>query len=158
MELSEIQDLIKRVVRGCVRNEDWREDCNQEAWVGVLRAIQLGNEPNPNLVARIAYNASYGFLRKRQRDPVNSSETELERRLGGRENGAFILIQVQEYLGSIPATHAKVVEYVLVGAPFNDLSDLGQKHGTSKATCSRILNSFRKWLIEEQRVDFTYGS
>ena len=98
-------------------------------------------------MATIAVNACRYVCRSHMKDPILLTEEALaivaglEEPIGGFWVDLFDFVKVQD------ATRRAILEYVISWGSYSNLSDLAEKIGTSKATCSRTLNTLKSFLL-----------
>ena len=139
--------IVRRITLSRVRNRHWAEDAEQEAWIGIIRYSRVHDEINNKVVATIAVNACRQVCRSHKNDPMLVGDMmdhvcSLQQPQGG------FLVDLMSFVNSQNEMRRKILEEILYGDSYFDLSELAERLNTSKATCSRTMESLRCYLEE----------
>ncbi len=144
-DVRDVQDVVKRVAATHVRHPLWREDAEQEAWLGIVRAASRHGRVSEHLAAHITVNASRYVCRSHMHEGLSMADPSvLFSGVGVEDPG--LEIDLEEWLLEQLVTRRRVLEHVLEGKNYGTFRDLAKKTQTSLATVSRAMGDLEQWL------------
>jgi len=145
-----VHKLTKRV-----RDKHWREEAQQEAWVGILKSMQSHGRVGKPTAIRIIINACHTVCRMHKRDGNlwDFSYNFLEHIFGVQglcyPFEAEFNLRAEEFLKTLTPAKRKVIQEILRGKePFFSQKELAKKLGVSAGIVNQSLKLFRNFLEE----------
>lgn len=150
-DVDKARDIVKRVAATHVRHPHWREDAEQEAWLGIIRAASR-SALSDHLVAHITVNATRYVLRGHKNDGLSMSDpTVLDTRIPKDDPG--LAIDLGDFIAVQLDTRRRVLQHVLEGGNYTTFRDLARQTQTSLATVSRAMKDLEQWLLNRLREE-----
>jgi DNA-directed RNA polymerase specialized sigma24 family protein len=146
MDIATLEPHVKQVCAYLVRDQNWREDAEQDAWERIIAVSRTRPVPVP-LARTIAKQKCYDLFRREQRkgeretpyfdthDPVTNSGVECS-------------LDVDTYVESTDGPTRSVLD-ILIHENHSTTRDIAKRVGCSQRTVVRVMQAFRDYLKEQ---------